>query len=46
MNLLGNLAFLLAVIIIMYFIIYLIIQQLATYSCIIQKARKSANNNF
>jgi hypothetical protein len=46
MNLLSYLSFLLAVIIILSFITCLIIQQLATYSGIIQKARKFADNNF
>lgn len=46
MNLLRYLSVLVAIFFAISFIICLVIQQIAAYSNIIEKARKFANNNF
>lgn len=46
MNFLEYLSFLLAVILAIFFIICIAVQQMVTYHSIIQKARKFANNKY
>jgi hypothetical protein len=46
MNFLEYLSFLLAVILAIFFIICIVVQQMVTYHSIIQKARKFANNKY
>ncbi len=46
MNFLGYLSFLLTVIFILFFIVCMAIQQLATYRSIIENARKFANTKY